>query len=41
MRCWAGSFLLVAAVFALAGSAQAEKRVALVIGNSAYQNTRP
>ncbi len=39
MRCWASTFLFVAALLALAGGAQAEKRVALVIGNSAYQNT--
>jgi uncharacterized caspase-like protein len=41
MRSWAGTFLFVAALFAITGGAQAEKRVALVIGNSAYQNTAP
>ncbi len=41
MRSWASSFLFAAALFALAGGAQAEKRVALVIGNSAYLNTAP
>ena len=39
MRSWAGSLFFVAALFALSCGAQAEKRVALVIGNSAYQNT--
>ncbi len=41
MRSWASTFLFVAALFALTCGAQAEKRVALVIGNSAYQNTAP
>jgi uncharacterized caspase-like protein len=41
MRSWARPFLFVAALLALTCSAQAEKRVALVIGNSAYQNTAP
>jgi uncharacterized caspase-like protein len=39
MRFWAGVFLFVTAFVALTCGAQAEKRVALVIGNSAYQNT--
>ena len=38
MRSWASTFLFVAALFALTCSAHAEKRVALVIGNSAYEN---
>jgi uncharacterized caspase-like protein len=41
MRSWARPFLFVVALLALSCSAQAEKRVALVIGNSAYQNTAP
>ncbi len=41
MRSWMSPFLFVAALFALTAGAQAEKRVALVIGNSAYQNTAP
>ena len=39
MRSWASTFLFVAALFSLTCGAHAEKRVALVIGNSAYQNT--
>src|SRR5215470_6804957 len=35
-RCLAAAFVLMAAM----GSAHAEKRVALVIGNSAYQHAR-
>ena len=41
MRSWMSPFIFVAALFALTAGAQAEKRVALVIGNSAYQNTAP
>jgi hypothetical protein len=41
MRRWASTALFILALFALTGGAQAERRVALVIGNSAYQNTAP
>ena len=41
MRSWASPFLAIAALFAFTAGAQAEKRVALVIGNSSYQHTAP
>lgn len=41
MRLWTAALLFVAAVAGFTCEARAEKRVALVIGNSAYQNTAP
>jgi len=41
MRFWASTFVFVAALFGLTVGAQADRRVALVIGNSAYHNTAP
>jgi hypothetical protein len=38
MRLWTGFLVSIALTLAIVGEAQAEKRVALIIGNSAYQN---